>query len=326
MTMETALNHQKLSVSVDSIPCELKGVPQWVCWQLETRDGKHTKVPINPLTLGYASCSDRQTWASFANAFECYERHGTSGIGFVFTSDDPYIGVDLDKCRDPETGAIEPWALTIIDALSSYTEISPSGCGVHVYLKGTLPAGKRRKGKIEMYETGRFFTLTGEHLTDTPATIEHRTGELAALHTSCVADPVSPPVQILRREQTRSSFLSDEEILSKCRTARNSEKFIALWDGDWSRYPSPSDADLALLGILRFYTQDAGRLDRLFRQSGLMRDKWDELRGEQTYGARTISQALSHVTDTYHGQEASNGTMSDIKSSKKMIVFISLKF
>src|SRR5207244_2269479 len=103
-----------------------------------------------------------------------------AGPGIVLG--DGLVGVDLDHCRDPETGAIEPWALAIVKELASYTEASPSRTGVHVLAHGTLPPGGRRKGRVEMYAEGRYFTVTGQHLAGTPTTIEERTVALAALH------------------------------------------------------------------------------------------------------------------------------------------------
>src|SRR5215212_4323992 len=102
----------------------IRDLRQWVCWRTEERDGKLTKVPYSPLTAEKAS-----------------KEHGCGGIGFVFTEDDPYCGVDLDKCREPESGEIEDWARELIEQLNSYTELSPSGTGVHILVKAQLPSG-----------------------------------------------------------------------------------------------------------------------------------------------------------------------------------------
>ena len=105
-----------------------------------------------------------------------------SGVGFVFTEDDPYAGIDIDKCRNSETGEIDQWARKIVDALDSYTEISPSGTGLHIFVKATLPGPNNRKGPLEMYESGRYFTLTGEHLGGTPTEIHERQDVLERLY------------------------------------------------------------------------------------------------------------------------------------------------
>lgn len=153
--------------AIENIPEELTERPQWVCWRLEERDEKLTKVPYTPGTLRRASSTDLMTWSTFKDALAAYEAAEPpySGIGFVFSSGDPYTGIDLDDCRNPETGAIAPWAQRIIDRVQEgYIETSPSGTGVHIIVEGTVRDGGMRKGPIEMYSRERFFTITGEVL------------------------------------------------------------------------------------------------------------------------------------------------------------------
>ena len=177
---------QNGTVSTNNIPADLVRLNQWVCWKTEDREGKVTKVPVNIHTGGYASVSEPATWASFGEAWDYFEANrdnGIEGIGFVFSQADPFVGVDLDDCLDPETGEMAESATGVIRELNSYTELSPSGRGVHIFVKGELPLGRRRRGKIEMYGSGRFFTVTGNHLEGTPETIEDRQPELEDLHT-----------------------------------------------------------------------------------------------------------------------------------------------
>jgi putative DNA primase/helicase len=153
--------------AIENIPEELTERPQWVCWRLEERDEKLTKVPYTPGTLRRASSTDLMTWSTFKDALAAYEaaEPSYSGIGFVFSSGDPYTGIDLDDCRNPETGAIAPWAQRMIDRVQEgYIETSPSGTGVHIIVVGTVRDGGMRKGPIEMYSRERFFTITGEVL------------------------------------------------------------------------------------------------------------------------------------------------------------------
>jgi putative DNA primase/helicase len=158
----------------ENVPQELTERPQWVCWRLEERQGKLTKVPYTP-DGSRASSTNLKTWSTFDEAMNAYELAGYDGVGFVFSSGDPYVGIDLDKCRDPETGEIAPWAQKIIDRVcEGYSEVSPSGTGVHIIVEGVVRDGgrSRRKvhldgkvvGEIEMYSRGRFFTITGEVL------------------------------------------------------------------------------------------------------------------------------------------------------------------
>jgi len=224
------------------------------------------------------------------------------GIGFVFANDDPYIGVDLDHCRDAETGEITPQARLVIQTLASYTEVSPSGTGIHVWAQGTLPSGRRKKGPVEMYASGRFFTVSGWHFPGTPPTIESRETQIADIHFALLgqsgpAKGTSPEAQTAQGTQALTE--DDSTLLDKARKAKNTAKFTRLWEGDTADYPSPSEADLALCMLLAFWTQDHAQIDRLFRQSALVRDKWDEQHGEQAYGERTIQEALVRQTEHY---------------------------
>ncbi len=145
----------------ENIPEELKALRQWVVYRIDDRKGKLTKVPYQ-VNGRKASSSDPDSWCSFKQALGTYQTKGFDGIGFAFTENDPYCGVDFDDCVDPETKAIESWAKEWIDKFSSYTEYSPSMTGVHIIVKGKLPSksGKKR-GDYEIYDHSRYFTFTG---------------------------------------------------------------------------------------------------------------------------------------------------------------------
>jgi putative DNA primase/helicase len=304
----------KKSIQVGKIPEELKVLSQWVAWKLELRDGKLTKIPINPKT-GYNAASDNpETWASFDKAMGYYEQHkgpGCEGIGFMFSKNDPYTGVDLDKCTNAETGEIEPWAQEIINQLNSYTEFSPSATGVHILVRGELPEGGRKRGHVEMYSSGRYFTVTGKHLNSSLTTIEDRDGELKALHGKVFEKPEKKPEKKTEKEKSTCQpvNLNDENLITKAQKAANGEKFKKLWQGDYSGYPSQSEADGGLCQMLAFWTgKDEARMDRLFRQSGLMRPKWDEKHYSdgKTYGQGVIQGAIENTTETYTGTLKTN--------------------
>ena len=183
-----------------------------------------------------------------------------------------------------------------ITALDSYTEITPSGTGVHVLVQGTLPPRGRKKGDVEMYSYARFFTMSGSHLPGTPPSVEARQEALTALHVAVFGPqdaPRTPP-------QGNTVTLEDSALLAKAQAARNGAKFTQLWAGETALHGGDdSAADLALCNLLAFWTQDASQMDRLFRASGLMRAKWDARRGDQTYGERTIQEALAWQTQHY---------------------------
>src|SRR5215211_1297816 len=142
---------------VENIPEQLTERPQWVCSRYEERDGKQTKVPYTA-TGHRASATDLMTWTTGAMAYRYYQDGHCDGIGFVFSSADPFCGIDLDDCRDPESGELKGWAKEVMGQFGTeaYTERSPSGRGIHIIVKGSVRGGGMRKDNIEMYSRGRF--------------------------------------------------------------------------------------------------------------------------------------------------------------------------
>ena len=286
----------------------IRDLRQWLCWRYEERNGKPTKVPYSPLTSEKARVTDPAGWTGYAEAVAAFRERGYDGIGFVFMKDDPFCGIDLDDCLDPETDEIEPWAQEIIDELDSYTEISPRGTGVHILIRAALPDGRNRRDRIEMYDHERYFTVTGRHLEDTPRTIEPRQEQLLALRRRSLGEPPSATGQKTPHPQIDTE-LSDQEIIEKATEAKNGEKFQHLWNGDKSDYGSASEADQALCSLLAFWTgPDPHRINSLFRQSGLYREKWDRA----DYRDRTIRKALEGRTEFYWAERKAS-----LKMNKK---------
>jgi len=151
----------RIAVEPDFVHPELKSYDHWVPWKAEPKeDGDgFDKVPYDLRTGFKASTTDSRTWVSFDEVVAAYVRDGWDGIGFVLSSGDPFTGIDLDGVRDPGTGDLTEWARKIIDTFDSYTEVSPSGKGIHIYVKGDVPS-KKGNG-IEVYSMKRFFTVTG---------------------------------------------------------------------------------------------------------------------------------------------------------------------
>jgi putative DNA primase/helicase len=155
--MSLCTNKNILPVVAENIPRELKIRPQWVVWKAVGE--KPDKIPYSARTRRKASSTDLLTWSSFEEACEALETGEYAGLGFVFSSGDPYTGLDLDDCVDPQTGAVEGWAMEIVGQLEGYAELSASGTGIHVIVRGEVP--NRRKGKVEIYSSKRFFAMTG---------------------------------------------------------------------------------------------------------------------------------------------------------------------
>ena len=293
------------SIFPQNIPADLRAIPHWLNWKWEQRPDKSTgelkwtKPPYQP-NGSLAKSVDPGTWATFDLALTAYEKGSFSGIGFVLTKDDDFAGVDLDHCVDLESGAIEPWAMKIVHELDSYTEISPSGAGLRIFLYAKLPPKDRKIGNFECYESGRYLTVTGNHLPGTPATIEHRQGEMTAVHTLMFAERNKPRVQPLTIPAPLPVGLDDAALLKIAFGAKNGEAVRRLYEGDASGKGSHSESDLALCSHLAFYAgPDALRVDRLFRASGLMREKWDEPHGALTYGEKTVNKAIEGTTEFY---------------------------
>lgn len=294
-TARRGINH------FDNVPSEMKVHNQWVRWRLENRDGRHTKVPLNPRTGVFASSTDPSTWGTYEEAVG--SRIG-QGIGYVFTREAGIAGIDLDHVI--HDGVIEPWAEEIIREMNSYTELSPSGEGVHIYFYANFSIRGRKKKQFECYGQGRYFTVTGKHLPGTPPTIEERSKPFLSLCDRILEKRERADGSI--SSSNSNSDLSDEAIIEIASRAANGEKFSRLWQGDWEGlYPSQSEADAALCSILSFYFgPDPDRIDRLFRRSGLIRPKWDEKHYSDgcTYGQTTISRVLARNAA---GEPNSNG-------------------
>lgn len=318
-----------LALEPDAVPEALCEPDQWVCWRYhwaEDRD-EWTKVPVDVGTGGFARSTDPETWTSFADALAYHDRSGTDtdGLGFVVhETEDLVVGIDLDDCRDPATGDLEAWAEDLLEAVPTYAEVSPSGTGLRLFGFGFLPDGGTRAdvdgadGHLEMYETGRYLTVTGHHVDGTPEDVRQVNDAIAEVHAEYIApddtdesaDPpkaagdggvrAGSPGANPRGSARETGDLSDAELIERAKDAENGEKFRRLWNGDASGYESHSEADLALAGHLAFWTGgDRDRIDGLFRQSDLYREKWDADRGAQTYGERTIAKALEGRTEFY---------------------------
>lgn len=191
------VDHEILVKKLGSIFLQLEQFNQWVCWKYVERDGKPTKPPINPHNGSYANHSDPSTWGTWREAYNSYKRNGYQGIGFVFTASDPFTGIDIDDCLDSD-GQMLPVAKDIVTRLNSYTEISPSGKGVKVWVVGTVPEGRKVQlgdgCSIEFYSKERYFTITGKHWSiETPLAAMDAQNALMEIYNSVTAPKQPPP-------------------------------------------------------------------------------------------------------------------------------------
>ena len=273
-----------METKIENIPEELKSCKQWVC-------GTHQdKIPKNPATGKNAQSNNPKTWGTFAQAVKACDTFGFDYIGFMFAP--PYFGVDLDHCLD-KTDFVDEF----VETLQSYAEISKSGNGIHIICKGKLPDGSRRKGGVEMYSSGRYFICTGNIYNPEYKEIKDCTESVKILHSKYL--PNATPKAEIRRQVIVD--LDDSEIIDKARACKSGSLFAMLYSGQWEGlFPSQSEADLALCNQLAFWTgRNAAQIDRIFRSSGLYRKKWDKMRGDDTYGNKTIEKACASCIDVY---------------------------
>jgi P4 family phage/plasmid primase-like protien len=301
-------------VNAEAVPGTLREREQWIAWRYrwETDREEWTKVPVDARAGDYASPTDPSTWTSIEDAVAYHRREATDtdGIGFVFSEEDLLMGVDLDDCRDPDTGQPTDRTKEIIDRLDSYTTISTSGTGYHIYLKGVIPPGadRQRHDGIEMYDSARFFVWTGDHVDGTPERIKERPNAVKDVHSEWVAREESNTDSTQKPTASPGGDLNDSELIQQAKAAENGEKFKRLWRGDTSGYESHSEADLALCNLLAFWCQgDRQRIDTLFRESGLYREKWDR----EDYRQRTIDRALSGRSEYYDPDSGDTNAAAD---------------
>ncbi|WP_144608531.1 phage/plasmid primase, P4 family [Bacillus cereus] len=293
---------KKNPYNFNEIPAELKALPQWILWKFETRNGKQTKVPCQ-VTGEMAQANNRRTWSTFATAVKFYLEGDYDGIGFVFSRQDNYIGIDIDKCVvDGKTNA---FATEIIDTLDSYTEFSPSEKGIHIIIKGSLPQSvlgtgrKNTKHGLEIYSYGRFFTFTGNR--ENSNDVYDRTDELAEVFEQYFDDSdIQGRVNLAEFEKDEIK-LSNESLWEKMFRSKNGDEIRSLYNGSLIN-DDHSASDLALCNYLAFWTgKSATRMDAMFRETSLMRDKWDVIHfsdTNETYGERTIGKAISSTSTT----------------------------
>ncbi len=217
-----------LDVLPDTIPAELKALPQFVLWAFEprTHGEQPTKIPHCPRTYFMAKANDPKTWGSFGSAMSGYTsgRPRWAGIGFEFAVDGGMVGIDLDDCRDPDTGELKQWATETIARFNSYAEISPSGTGVKIWARGKIPCdgtGRKRPyhdGAVEMYGHGRYFAVTGHRLESGPATINPAQEAIDWLWATAFAEPK-------RQERNgHAAARDDDRIIDRAR------KYVATMD------------------------------------------------------------------------------------------------
>jgi putative DNA primase/helicase len=284
---------ERMLVDFNRIPYELLDKPNWVLWRYVWRTSKWTK-PLFQISGELASSTNPKTWSSFSQVASVYHGGRFDGIGYVFSANDSYVGIDWDDCRNPETGEVQPDILDHIKLLNTYTEDSPSGCGFKSLCRGRLPRGGHHGKQVGVFEKSRYFCITGNVFSEVSTQIEERQSELNTLIKNFW------PKDFKQKEShaftTFNHNLTDSDIIQKALNS-NDAKFYQLWGGDISGYTSHSEADQALCNKLAFWTgKDSTAIDTLFRQSGLNREKWER---REDYRNKTIQNAIDFTQEEY---------------------------
>lgn len=287
----------------NNIPQELKQLKNWCVWKYQERNGKKTKIPFNAETGEFAKSNDSSTWSDYETAVNC---QGADGVGFFF--EPPYVGIDLDNIEDDlhlyrNGDRLDNIVAEFTDAFKSYTEVSPSGNGLHIIIKGKIPGNRKRKGNIEMYDSGRFFTMTGNKISKYSEINNVNPQVFKEIHSKYLPDN-TVPIPTRNTAQTIHN-LSEMEIINEIYKSKQARLFDDLMKGNWDRhYSSQSEADMAMANILAFWcAKDYSQMDSIFRQSGLYRGKWDEKRKNSTYGEQTLFKAINEASNIYTPKE-----------------------
>lgn len=287
------------------IPDELKPLKQWGLYRKiwQPNKNKYTKIPHNAVNGGEGKSNDPTQWVDFKTALKALTTYQMDGLGFYFKA--PYVGIDVDhipndierwKQGDKEDNEVQEF----MGLTSSYTETSLSGAGIHIIVKGKIPGDRRRKANVEMYETGRFFAMTGNLLGNIRTINKPKKTQLKFLYDKYLHTDNIVNLPGSNHEITPND-LSEDEIIRRAEESSSGKRFKLFMNGGWPEfYPSQSEADLAFANDLAFWTgRDFKKMDSIYRQSNLMRPKWDERRGKTTYGTATLNKAINETNNVY---------------------------
>ena len=273
-----------------NIPEELKLLPQWVC-----RKGK---IPFNPVTGAPAKAGQPATWASFEDASKAFNAGGYDGIGFEFNNNG-VAGIDLDHVISND-GSLSEEAVEIVAMLDSYTEYSPSGKGLHIFVKGDIPVDGRKKGFIEMYKAKRYFTMTGNVYGELKL-INERSEQVMQIFNKYFTNAV--PINSTMEANIDNSCINTGKDYLSIGLSKDAV-FMALWNGEYQseKCTSESEKDLALMGKLLYWCSgNADTAIEVFKDSPYAMAKDDKHIAKlerSDYLQRTVTKAMQGLTST----------------------------
>lgn len=301
ITIETK---QMTKFNYKTVPEELRNLKQWGLFHLKyiPERKKNTKIPLNAYNGERGKSNDPSTWSDFDTALRALTKYNQAdGLAFYFANG--YVGLDIDSIesdlQDYFAGSPETLITTFKNLTKkTYMEISQSGKGIHAIFKGNIPGRHRRKGKYEMYQSGRFFALTGNTIgSNKIQSLNH--DEMKKLYEFLFGKD-----KIVNTDDYKEKPINNlpvSEIISRMLSSTRGQRDKLFMYGGWEEfYPSQSEADLAFANDLAFWTgKDFHKMDEIFRNSSLIRDKWNEKHGATTYGIATLNKAINDTTNTF---------------------------
>ena len=303
--MAIANKEQIVLVNEEGIPEELKKRRQWVLWRAiyNNETNKFDKLPFQ-IDGSPASSTDLATWADFEIVMQIYndgDLRGNQydGIGFALSSSDPYLCVDVDNIED----------IDILDDLAteitsmSYSELSPSETGLHIWFKAKHNKGRHKNKDVktgyEVYETGRYMSFTGESINEL---LINEGGPNLDTFLDKVLKREKPSNPQINNGQTGTAALPEGEIIKRALASKNSERFMKFMYGGWEEdfNHDQSSADMSFANTLAFWcNKDFTVMDSIFRKSNLIRDKFDRSQNGVTYGIELLNKAIAECTETF---------------------------
>jgi putative conjugative transposon DNA recombination protein len=289
-----------------NIPNDLKREDRWCLYKIIQREGKNTKLPIMPNEKP-AKSNDTSTWHSYEDCKKALSQHIGDGLGFFLG--DGYLGIDIDKVTEDmaeyfkDTNANSMTA-DFLRNISTYAEISPSGTGLHFIAKGNVPGERKRYKNLEIYDEGRFFTVTGNVIKDKDRSkVIEIESELKPLY-----EKYMPKPKVVSKENRKipsiTFYNTDRDILEKLFNkgyfSYSGEDLRQIYNGNYQSYfNSQSEADFFMLQRLLYYTGNINEAISLMERSGLNREKWYKRRSGTNYLGYIAQKAFNGMGTFY---------------------------
>lgn len=288
----------------EAIPNDMRPLIQWgtyeKVWQPDRK--KYTKIPHNANNDSLAKTNDPNTWSDFETALNAMDRYKRDGLAFFFANG--YVGLDIDNVAGEldkfHAGDWDNEVAVAVLFTDSYVEVSQSGNGIHTIMRGEIHGDRRRKKNVELYQDGRFFALTGNCIHKVNETTQMQQKRMDRMYEYYFQD--IGPVKQINEDIPELNNLSAGEIIKRAELSKNGARFKAFMEGGWEPfYNSQSEADLAFANDLAFWTgRDFNKMDEIFRNSSLIRQKFDDKHGKTTYGTALLNKAINETTSTFN--------------------------